>query len=88
MGALAAADPPQTAEMRQIMHAREKKIVWRLPGRSRTIWKDSNCGPGDATEPSEVANKGYPGPHKPYNFYMITNNIYWDWDYWAVCVNY
>ena len=39
------------------------------------------CGPGDATSPSRVANKGYPGPPKPYNFYMITNNIYWDWDY-------
>ena len=38
------------------------------------------CGPGDATEPSGVARESYPGPPKPYNFYMITNNIYWDWD--------
>ena len=34
------------------------------------------CGPGDATEPSAVARESYPGPPKPYNFYMITNNIY------------
>ena len=38
------------------------------------------CGPGAATELSKVANNPYPGPPKPYNFYMITNNIYWDWD--------
>ena len=37
-------------------------------------------GPGDATSLSEVADNPYPGPPKPYNFYMITNNIYWDWD--------
>ena len=36
------------------------------------------CDPGDATEPSRVASNRYPGPPKPYNFYMITNNIYWD----------
>ena len=38
------------------------------------------CGPGDATSPSKVANSTYPGPPKPYNFYMIASNIYWDWD--------
>ena len=42
-------------------------------------------GPGDATSPNDVARESYPGPPKPYNFYMITNNIYWDWDYWIVC---
>ena len=35
------------------------------------------CGPGDATQPSNVARESYPGPPEPYNFYMITNNIYW-----------
>ena len=39
------------------------------------------CGLGDATSPSGVANNPYPGPPKPYNFYMIINNISWDWDY-------
>ena len=38
------------------------------------------CGPGDATRASKVASSRYPGPPKPYNFYMITSNISWDWD--------
>jgi len=46
-----------------------KQVVWRPPGRSGTIWKGSNitpvvffCVSGDATGPSKVANKPYPGP--------------------------
>ena len=33
------------------------------------------CGPGDATEPSNLARESYPGPPEPYNFYVITNNL-------------